>query len=136
MSRLLIQSDGVSIDLQTGLTPDDHVVILHGPNVAVLDTALPLPTTSGLPRTDYARRYNVIPPNATEAQAVAIFLDGWRRAHETAGGSYDDAGLGALYNKTAILYGVEDREAEFRQWFAQYYVGTRLEFRPLPEVTE
>ncbi len=132
MSRLLFQLDGASVSVQNGAIPPDHVLMVLGANVAVLNVDLALPDRSGLPRTDYARVYNVIPPEATEEQAVEIFRAGWRRAHETSGGSYDDSGIGALSNKLAVLYGVANRETEFRNWFAANYHGTQLEFRALP----
>lgn len=130
MSRLLISLDGVTYSVQSGAIPPDHVLLVRGANVAVLNVDLKMPDKSGLPRTDYARRYNVIPQNATEAQAVAIFLVGWRRGRETSGGSYDDAGIGALSDRTAILYGVD--EMTFRNWYAQNYTGVKLQFEAMP----
>jgi len=112
------------------MLPPNAVLILHGSNVRVLDADLFVP---GAPRTDYKRVYNVIPPSATEGQAVAIFLDGWRRAHETSGGSYDDAGHGALSDKTARLHGVTNMDAEFINWYARHYPGTKLIFDDMPQ---
>lgn len=87
----------------------------------------------GLPREPYTRRYNVIPANATEQQAVAIFLEGWRRTRETTGGSYDDAGIGDLPTKVATLYGIpDDQKQVFINWYNQHYPGTLISFLPMP----
>jgi len=87
------------------------------------------PTDEGLPRIDYKRTYNVIRKDATEQRAVEIFLDGWRRSKETAGGSYDDGGIGKLSDKTARLHDipVEERPA-FTSFYQQYYPGTKVKF--------
>ena len=54
---------------------------------------------------------------------------------QTAGFSYDDAGIGALDDKTAVLYGIsEDQQALFIDWYAQHYPGTQIEFRDMPYV--
>lgn len=83
----------------------------------------------GLPRVQYARVYNVIPQDATEERAVQIFLEGWRRSKETAGGSTDDAGLGDLSDKTARLYDIPAAVRDlFRAWYADHYPGTKVVF--------
>lgn len=94
---------------------------------------LPVTDCKGLPRENYTRRYNVIPSDATEQQAVDIFLEGWRRTRETTGGSYDDAGIGDLPVKIANLYGVADSQKQvFINWYAQHYPGTIVKFLPIP----
>lgn len=130
MSRLLVSLDGTTMSIQDGALPPDRVLIVRGSNVAVLNVDLAMPDASGLPRVDYARRFNVIPSSATEEQAVAIFRAGWRRGRETSGGSYDDAGIGALSDRTAILYGVD--ELLFRNWYARNYIGVKLQFEAMP----
>ena len=83
----------------------------------------------GEPREDYQRTYNVIPSDATEERAVAIFLEGWRRGRETAGGSYDDAGIGALTRKKARLYDLPpDLHFNYQDFFEVWYPGTAVEF--------
>jgi hypothetical protein len=82
-----------------------------------------------MPRVQYARRYNVIPADAPDLRAVEIFLAGWRRGRETAGGSYDDAGIGDLQHKTAVLWDLPPGEhAAYRAFFHDHYPGTRVEF--------
>ncbi len=85
---------------------------------------------TGEPREQYSRRYNVIPPDATEREALAIFLEGWRRSKETAGGSYDDAGIGNLTDKTACLYNIpsEDRD-QYLDFFSEHYPTTSVLFQ-------
>lgn len=81
------------------------------------------------PSIDYRRTYNVIPADASDERAVEIFLHGWRRARQTAGGSYDDAGIGQLDEKTAVLWDIpEDRRDAYRDFFAHHYPGTRVVF--------
>jgi murein DD-endopeptidase MepM/ murein hydrolase activator NlpD len=78
---------------------------------------------------NYKRVYNVIPQNATESRAVEIFLEGWRRGKETVGGSYDDAGIGQLSDKTARLYDIPVNERQiYINWYSQNYPGTVVEF--------
>ena len=90
------------------------------------------------PRIQYNRKYNVIPAIATEDQAVAIFLDGWRDGHQTSGGSYDDAGLdGGLENRTAILHGIPLSEQPiYSDWYNTHYPGTQITFVDLPSTAD
>lgn len=85
------------------------------------------------PRQQYNRVYNVIPDHASEEQAVQIFLDGWRESRQTAGGSYDDAGIGLLANKTAVLYGIDPAQHQlYRDWYDTHYPNTNVVFKDLP----
>jgi hypothetical protein len=91
----------------------------------------------GLPRVQYERTYNVVPATATEEQAVAVFLDGWRRSRETTGGSYDDAGIGALDVRKARLYGIPTADRpDYEAFYAAYYPGVEVEFAWYPGETE
>ncbi|UCC63393.1 MAG: hypothetical protein JSV36_22145 [Anaerolineae bacterium] len=88
----------------------------------------------GMPREPYNRVYNVIPAHATEEQAVAIFLEAWRRSRETVGSSYDDAMMGpGLTSRTANLYGIPASErAEFLAFRDTHYPGVIVNFLPVP----
>jgi len=89
----------------------------------------------GTSRVDFPRVYNVIPPNATEEQAVAIFLEGWRRGRETAGGSYDDALMGDLSSRTGNLYGIPDADKpRFIEFRDSYFPGANVVFKTIPEI--
>jgi hypothetical protein len=87
----------------------------------------------GLPRTQYHRVYNVIPPSVAEETAVDIFRQNWRQSRQSAGGSYDDAGLGDLDNRTAVLWNIPaSAHQEYRDWYATNYPGVEVVFRTVP----
>ena len=76
---------------------DDAVLeVLYAPE--------PEPECLGLPREDYARTVNVIPQDATSERAEEIFAACWANGRQTVTGSYDDAGIGDLTEKTAVLW--------------------------------
>lgn len=88
---------------------------------------------NGLPRTQYKRVVSVIPANASEQLAQAIFLQEWRNGRRTVSGSYDDAGVGDLTDKTARLYGIRDSERlAYQNFYNSHYPGTAVEFVPMP----
>jgi hypothetical protein len=96
----------------------------------------PGPPPLGRPREPYARVVNVIPADATESQAIAIFLSAWCASRQTVTGSYDEAGLGALEDKTAVLWQIpDDLQDTFVDFYAHHYPHTRVEFRSVPEPT-
>lgn len=86
----------------------------------------------GLPRVQYKRNYWTVPQNVTESQWLEICRQAFTEKR-TVGFSYDDAGIGALNEKTAVLYGITN-QAEFIAWFNENYPGTKLEFRELPKL--
>jgi len=87
------------------------------------------------PRTQYRREYWVYPPEATEARRLEIAAKA-AKASITCGPSYDDAGIGELTDKTAVLWDIpDDRHAEMMAWFATYYPGTKVQFRPIKPPT-
>lgn len=90
----------------------------------------------GYPREQYARTYWCL-PHETE---LNTFLDICRQAYtlrRTVGFSYDDAGVGALDEKTVVLYGITpEKHGEFIDWYQQHYPGTVIEFRELPAATQ
>lgn len=91
----------------------------------------PLPyDCKGKPRIQYPRVYNVIPQDTTEERAAEIFRHGWNESRETAGGSFDDAGIGDLGHKTAILWDIPLSEhGEYLSWYAEHYPYTMVLFR-------
>lgn len=86
----------------------------------------------GLPRVQYKRVYLTVPQNATEDEWLAICKEAYKDKN-TVGFSYDDAGIGKLDDKTAVLYGIDNQQL-FVDWFAEHYPGTELEFRNYPKV--
>jgi hypothetical protein len=86
-----------------------------------------------VPREQYRRIFNVLPPHATLEQAIEVFTDAWQRGRETVGGSYDDAGLGDLDDKRVTLYGIDELERpNFTAFYDEYYPGVVVTFAPLP----
>ena len=91
----------------------------------------------GRPRIDYARTANVIPGNATAERAAVIFATCWANGRQTVTGSYDDAGIGALTERAAVLWDIDAADQpEYVDFYGQFYPGTRVLFQgdsePLP----
>ncbi len=86
----------------------------------------------GTPRAQFERTYLTAPSNATLDEWLAIC----RRAYpqkQTVGFSYDDAGIGSLGQKTAVLYGIAPSEqGKFIAWYREHYPGTHVVFRAVP----
>ena len=95
----------------------------------------PLPVSGrGRPRIQYDRTFNVIPGEATEDQAAAIFLEAWLRGREAVGVSFDDAGIGDLDVRLANLYGIDPaKRQEFLDWYAKHYPGVEVRFLEMPD---
>lgn len=83
----------------------------------------------GDPREDYARVVHVIPMDTPVEDAAAIFATAWQDGRQTVTGSYDDAGVGNLSDRTAILWNI-DREVqpEYREFYEQFYPGVKVVF--------
>jgi hypothetical protein len=112
----------------TQLWPFKHTDCYWSDVEILADSAPEPPECYGLPREQYARRYNVYPTWATaeRREAIAEICAG---RQETCGPSYDDAGLGALEDKTAVLWDIPaDQRAAFIDFFETYYPGTVVEF--------
>ena len=95
----------------------------------------PQETTMSEPaRVKYDRVYHVIHAGATIEEAVAIFKTAFANNRQTVGFSYDDAGIGdGLQSKRAVLHGIPiDKRDLFRQFYAQYYPSTIVEFDGVP----
>jgi hypothetical protein len=99
----------------------------------------PEPECVGLPREDYVRTVNVIRKDATAERAAAIFKICWANGRQTVTGSYDDAGIGDLTEKTAVLWDIDEfARPDYVAFFDEHYPGTRVVFQgdsePLPPV--
>ena len=85
------------------------------------------------PRVDYTRIYNVFHQDYTgqdaEEQALELLEKG-----QTIGRSFDDAGIGDLSNKKAVLHGipVEDRDS-YTDFYDEYYPTVSVEFADYEE---
>lgn len=92
--------------------------------------------TRGQPREDYGRTYHVIPADATQAEIKAV-MDAAYPNRETVGFSYDDAGIGDLSVRRAILWNIPPaKRPEFTAWYVdKWYPGVTVEFRSTtPEI--
>lgn len=89
----------------------------------------PEPQCRGLPREQYARVYNVVPQDVTLERFLEIARIAWERGHQTVGGSYDDAGVGDLDDRTAVLWDIPQSERQtYIDWYAEHYPGVRVVF--------
>ena len=80
----------------------------------------------GLPREQYARTYVLLPPGAGREWVQAILDSGaWEAKRWTIGSSADDAGIGALEDKTVIAINPRQWPSDLRAFFHQYYPRTR-----------
>jgi len=80
----------------------------------------------GLPRVQYARTYVLLPPGAGREWVEAILQSGaWDRHRWTIGGSADDAGIGALEDKTVIAVNPAAWPGDLEAFFRTYYPHTR-----------
>lgn len=94
--------------------------------------SLPEGQCRGYPRKQYARTVNVLPHDATWKQASEIFRREGIVGKQTVGYSYDDAGLGDLDDRTAVLWGIPDfARTEYSDWYDKWYPGVKVEFRDL-----
>lgn len=85
---------------------------------------------SGQPRVDYKRTYHVLPQNVTDERFVEVALQAKASGLQTVGFSYDDAGIGDLSSKKAILYDIPDNERErYSAWYAEHYPAVVVEFK-------
>jgi hypothetical protein len=98
-------------------------------------SAEPPPDCLGLPREPYKRNYWVLPHSTEEDAYMAMAAQAFAEKR-TLGFSYDDAGIGALENKTAVLYSIPPSEQQtYVDWFAEHYPCTKIFFRELPTVS-
>lgn len=93
----------------------------------------PEPDCHGLPRVPYARTYFVVPQDATLAEFLAICEAAYPN-RRTVGFSHDDAGIGDLDDKTAVLYGITTELHQiYLDWYDAWYPGTAVVFRDSPD---
>ncbi len=80
----------------------------------------------GAPRIQYARTYVLLPPTAGREWAQAVLESGgWERHHWTIGSNADDAGIGALNNKTVIAVNPAEWQMPLQAFFQRNYPRTR-----------
>ena len=92
----------------------------------------PTTTCTGSPREKYVREFWVLPQTIGPAVYNAIAAQAFAEKR-TIGFSYDDAGIGALDDKTAVLFGIPHAEKQtFLDWYAKHYPCVTVIFRNLP----
>ena len=92
------------------------------------------PECRGEPRVDYPRTVLVAPDGMARDAWLKMAGDAFDKK-QTIGFSYDDAGIGNLSVRTAVLYGIEpEGQAEFLNWYAYHYPGVIVEFRDTPKL--
>lgn len=85
--------------------------------------------TRGDPREQYQRVFNVAPEGATKEQWQEILNSAYPNK-QTVGGSYDDAGVGNLDSRTAVLWGITaDKRQTFLDFFSRFYPGVIVQFQ-------
>ena len=90
----------------------------------IRDTVEPPPGCQGLPRIDYERVVNVTPD---EGKAHEILTKTWP---QTISNSYDDAGVGDLGDKTAVLWDIPGTQhQDYLDFYELHYPGTQVEFK-------
>lgn len=98
-----------------------------GPPVSITERPI---MSNGEPRVQYGRVVNVLPPDAPVERCVAVLKEIFA-AKQTLGFSYDDAGVGNLDDRTAVLWDIPQGErAAFASFYAQYYPGVKVAFKP------
>ncbi|MBN1262135.1 MAG: M23 family metallopeptidase [Anaerolineae bacterium] len=83
------------------------------------------PPAPGLPRTQYARTYVLLPPTADASWAVAVVAAAWDTQRFTIGGSADDAGIGELDFRRIIAVNPEEWGDDLGKFFNTHYPGVR-----------
>jgi hypothetical protein len=78
----------------------------------------------GLPRIDYARTVNVV---VDKRAAEAVLEATWP---QTISNSYDDAGIGQLSNRNAVLWDIPlPMRESYLDFYAEWYPGVNVTFR-------
>jgi len=84
----------------------------------------------GAPRGQYARVVNVVPADATPERFLDIAEIAWDAGRQTVTGSYDDAGIGDLDDRAAVLWDIPtDERYDYGVFFDAYYPGVTVLFK-------
>jgi len=124
------QSNKVTVFLRSRVKwPFKHNDCYWDDVVVEAETPPPSPSPRGAPRIDYVRTYHVIPQDASLERATEIFRKCWQESRATVGGSYDDAGIGDLSVRNAVLWDIPaERRQEFLDWYRKHYPGVNVRF--------
>ena len=85
-------------------------------------------STRGLPRTQYTRKYLLMPQVTRRAYLQAIVNSGvMTKFRWTLGFSADDAGIGSLDSKSILAINSHEWGANLMQWYSINYLGCGIE---------
>lgn len=83
--------------------------------------------TDGSPRVNYARKYYLMPPDVGADWPKAVIDALWTKERPTVGASADDAGIGAITNKTAVIVNPEAWGDDIVKFYKVNYPQTKIE---------
>lgn len=87
----------------------------------------------GKPREQYGRTYWLVQQAITKSDYLRLARLAWEKKR-TLGFSADDAGIGALERKTAVIFDLPPTQHDtYRQWFRDNYPGTNLSFTTIAD---
>jgi len=124
--------DGIALEAQKLIEPMTFFTLntIFDDNPEPPDPPEP-PLDPGLPRIQYEREYWVVSSEVPVGTRRQIYLLA-AEAQKTCGPSYDDSGIGALEDKTAVLWELLESEREtYRAWYEEHYPTTIVQFRNL-----
>ena len=79
---------------------------------------------NGQPRIDYGRVYNIAPAGASLADFLKIAETAYNTNKQTVGFSYDDAGIGDLSNRRAVLWDIPVAD---RPGFVAFFANQKID---------
>jgi hypothetical protein len=108
----------------------DYMISIKDEPNALPEAAPPEPEPEpepcpGLPREQYERVYVLLPPGAGSAWARAVVDASWDERRFTIGGSADDAGIGALNEKSVVAVNPTLWGDDLGLFFETHYPGVR-----------
>ena len=94
------------------------------PRPVVVDTEM-----RGSPRVQYERTYYLMPPDASKQEFMDIAGEVYNQK-STVGFSADDAGIGDLDKRNAVLVYPERQPKKLTEWFSTHYNGVNIIHHP------
>ena len=96
---------------------------------ALLERDNEVHTMRGEPRVQYERIYYLMPPDASKQEFMDIAGEVYNQK-STVGFSADDAGIGDLDKRNAVLVYPERQPKKLTEWFSTYYNGVNIIHHP------
>ncbi|MBO36462.1 MAG: peptidase S8 [Anaerolineaceae bacterium] len=108
--------------------PTEVQDLLYKSEITDLQPARTHSSTRGLPRTQYARKYLLMPQIIRRAYLQEIVNSGvMTKFRWTLGFSADDAGIGSLDDKSIIAINSHEWGPNLTQWYSINYLGCEIE---------